>query len=69
MASNGFSSGFLRRGFCVFSRDVNGILRDFRRRSRYLNVFSLAVAATLQCFLACEEMEMHGDFVPSEMGK
>eukprot|EP00440_Ansanella_granifera_P019017 gb/GFBE01020666.1/.p1 GENE.gb/GFBE01020666.1/~~gb/GFBE01020666.1/.p1 ORF type:complete len:937 (+),score=214.71 gb/GFBE01020666.1/:1-2811(+) len=33
----------------------------------FMNVFGLAVDTTLQCFLACEEMGLHGDFVPSAM--
>jgi hypothetical protein len=32
-----------------------------------LNVFGMAVDSTLQCFLACEEMGLGGDFVPSAM--
>lgn len=35
----------------------------------FLNVFGLAVDSTLQCFLACEEMDLLGDFVPGEMSK
>jgi len=33
----------------------------------FMNVFGLAVDSTLQCFLACEEMGLGGDFVPREM--
>merc|ERR1712085_187408 len=33
----------------------------------YMNVFSLAVDTSLQCFLASEESETTGDFVPSEL--
>eukprot|EP00435_Cladocopium_sp_Y103_P051928 s261_g16.t1 len=33
----------------------------------FLNVFGMAVDSTLQCFLACEEMDLGGDFVPSAM--
>jgi len=33
----------------------------------FMNVFGLAVDTTLQCFIACEEMELGGDFVPSSM--
>jgi len=33
----------------------------------FLNVFGMAVDSTLQCFLACEEMGLGGDFVPSAM--
>ena len=29
----------------------------------------MAVDSTLQCFLACEEMELLGDFVPSAMSR
>lgn len=35
----------------------------------FMNVFGLAVDSTLQCFLACEEMDLGGDFVPSSMGR
>ncbi|CAE8704708.1 unnamed protein product, partial [Polarella glacialis] len=35
----------------------------------FMNVFGLAVDSTLQCFLACEEMEMGGDFVPKELSR
>lgn len=35
----------------------------------FMNVFGLAVDTTLQCFLACEEMDLHGDFVPSSMSR
>lgn len=35
----------------------------------FMNIFGLAVDSTLQCFLACEEMELGGDFVPSEMNR
>ncbi|CAK9082418.1 unnamed protein product [Durusdinium trenchii] len=35
----------------------------------FMNVFGLAVDTTLQCFLACEEMDLQGDFVPSSMGR
>jgi len=31
----------------------------------YMSVFGLAVDTCLQCFLACEEMGLSGDFVPS----
>jgi len=33
----------------------------------YMNVFGLAVDTSLQCFLACEEMDGCGDFVPSTL--
>eukprot|EP00931_Biecheleriopsis_adriatica_P098375 TRINITY_DN7231_c0_g2_i1.p1 TRINITY_DN7231_c0_g2~~TRINITY_DN7231_c0_g2_i1.p1 ORF type:complete len:949 (+),score=198.10 TRINITY_DN7231_c0_g2_i1:115-2961(+) len=33
----------------------------------FMQVFGLAVDSTLQCFLACEEMGMGGDFVPEQM--
>ncbi|CAE7915874.1 slc44a5 [Symbiodinium necroappetens] len=35
----------------------------------FMNVFGLAVDTTLQCFIACEEMELGGDFVPSSMSR
>lgn len=35
----------------------------------FMNIFGLAVDSTLQCFLACEEMELGGDFVPSSMSR
>jgi len=35
----------------------------------FLNVFGMAVDSTLQCFLACEEMDLLGDFVPSAMSR
>eukprot|EP00933_Yihiella_yeosuensis_P021940 TRINITY_DN17289_c0_g2_i2.p1 TRINITY_DN17289_c0_g2~~TRINITY_DN17289_c0_g2_i2.p1 ORF type:complete len:939 (-),score=198.73 TRINITY_DN17289_c0_g2_i2:197-3013(-) len=33
----------------------------------FMNVFGLAVDTSLQCFLACEEMGLGGDFVPDQM--
>mmetsp|Transcript_12770 Transcript_12770/g.32197 ORF Transcript_12770/g.32197 Transcript_12770/m.32197 type:complete len:969 (-) Transcript_12770:8-2914(-) len=33
----------------------------------FMNVFGLAVDTSLQCFLACEEMDGCGDFVPSTL--
>jgi hypothetical protein len=33
----------------------------------FMSVFGLAVDSTLQCFLACEEMGLSGDFVPPQM--
>jgi len=35
----------------------------------YTNVFGLAVDTSLQCFLACEEMKIGGDFVPGCLKK
>lgn len=35
----------------------------------FMNIFGLAVDSTLQCFLACEEMELGGDFVPASMSR
>mmetsp|Transcript_46762 Transcript_46762/g.109466 ORF Transcript_46762/g.109466 Transcript_46762/m.109466 type:complete len:925 (+) Transcript_46762:104-2878(+) len=35
----------------------------------FMNVFGLAVDTTLQCFIACEEMELGGDFIPSSMAR
>jgi len=35
----------------------------------FMNVFGLAVDTTLQCFLACEEMSLQGDFVPGSMSR
>jgi len=33
----------------------------------YLNVFGLAVDSALQCFIACEEMNISGDFIPKDL--
>ncbi|CAE8630585.1 unnamed protein product [Polarella glacialis] len=33
----------------------------------FMNVFGLAVDSVLQCFLACEEIVLSGDFVPAAM--
>lgn len=33
----------------------------------YMNVFGLAVDTSLQCFLACEEGGIGGDFIPSQL--
>ena len=45
------------------------ILGGLKTLLRFLNVFGLAVSSTLQCFLACEEMDLLGGFVPKEMSK
>lgn len=35
----------------------------------YMNVFGLSVDTSLQCFIACEEMECAGDFAPASLVK
>jgi len=35
----------------------------------YMNVFALAVDASLQCFLLCEEKNITGEFVPDVLSK
>jgi len=33
----------------------------------YMNVFGLAVDASLQCYLCCEELKITGEFVPKDL--